>query len=272
MGRVRCEPGWRLDWRSGPPLPDCDLWLVWSGKGEMRLRDRVVPLRPGVCFWVRPAGRYQATQDLHDRLGVTFIHFDVLDARGRPLRKESELPDEVYDLPDLAYADAVSRRVVELMSAGRGAKRKAAEDGFRTATSLLTGLLMDMDRYADEAQAGDLRPTQRHHHKVVMQIASRITESPAEVVPVAQLAAHAGYSPDHFARVFASVLGRGPQQFIVQARIDRARQLLAESGLSVGQISDALGYESLFFFCRQFKQKTGLTPSQYRRSRSRDAS
>jgi AraC-like DNA-binding protein len=52
--------------------------------------------------------------------------------------------------------------------------------------------------------------------------------------------------------------------FIVEARLNRARQLLLESTLSVSQIADELGYEDVFFFSRQFKERTGRTPTEYR--------
>ncbi len=98
-----------------------------------------------------------------------------------------------------------------------------------------------------------------------MQIASRIRESPSDVPPITDLARQVGYSADHFSRVFRQVLGQSPQAYIVEQRVGRARQLLTESSLTVTQIADALGYESVYFFSRQFKAKSGISPSQYRR-------
>ena len=47
--------------------------------------------------------------------------------------------------------------------------------------------------------------------------------------------------------------------------MERARLLLAESSLSVGMIAEALGFRDVFFFSRQFRQRTGLTPTAYRK-------
>ena len=82
-GRVRCEPGWRLraDWVE--KLTDFDFWFVWAGRGVIRLVDQTVELMPGVGIWARPGRFYEAEQDASDRLGVSFIHFELLDRRGR---------------------------------------------------------------------------------------------------------------------------------------------------------------------------------------------
>lgn len=65
-------------------------------------------------------------------------------------------------------------------------------------------------------------------------------------------------------RVFKQVTGSLPRDFIIQVRIDRAKQLLRESSLSIGEIADALGYPDVFFFSRQFKNRSGLSPTHFR--------
>ena len=256
-GRVRCEPGWRLDRRWSEGLADLDLWYVWAGRGTMVMRHgRQVALRRGVCMWMRPGGLYLAEQDPSQRLGVAYVHFDILDAHGVPIRDDARLPAEVHEVEDVVYADHLLRHMGEMVH-WQEADRRAAEH-------LLTGFAMQLasgSRGGGGAGAG----AAMHHRRLVLDAAARIRESPSEAPDVATLASEAGYSSDHFARVFRSVMGQSPQEFIVQARVDRARQLLSESGLTVSQIADVLGYRDVYFFSRQFKQRTGRSPSAYRR-------
>lgn len=260
-GRVRCEVGWRLAPVWSQRLADMDLWFVWAGRGTMRLRGGTcVDLRPGVAMWMRPGGLYIGDQDPADRLGVTFIHFELIDQRTG--QRPRPLPREVHEVVDVPYVDAVMRRVVDLL---QGDSRENGGAGHEAARTLLRGLLMDFD--ADVARPTRAEPTgtAAHHRELVMRIAGGIRESPSDVPPVAELARQAGYSPDHFTRVFQQVLNQSPQAYIVQQRVSRAQQLLLESSLTVTQIADVLGYESVYFFSRQFKEKTGLSPSAYRR-------
>jgi len=252
-----------LDRRWSQVLGDLDLWLVWAGRGAMPLAEgQRVELRPGVVLWMRPNRLYLAEQDVSNRLGVTFIHFDLVDDRTG--KRPVDLPGELHELVDVPYGDAVARRVVELLRAAGGQTEGAA--AHEAARTLLRGLLMDLDGGAGRRDAAEAAGTAGHHRALVMQVAARIQESPGEAVSVADLARAVGYSPDHFTRIFRQVLGQSPQAYIVQERIHRARQLLTESSLTVTQIAAALGYESVYFFSRQFKQKTGVSPSQYRQS------
>ena len=254
--RVRCEPGWRLDRGWSERLSDFDLWCVWAGQGRMRLRDRSVALRPGVCILARPGGLYLASQDPRQQLGVSAIHFDLIHRRTGRRVPDDVLPGEVHELIDAGYVDAVTRRIVEL-ARGAGPRRSAVE-------ALLRGFLTDLQTRSDHGVGATMTATERHYHEVVAGIASRITISPHDVPPVEQLAGEAGYSVDHFTRIFRKVTGRSPQTFIVDSRIDRARQLLRESSMTVSQIADVLGYRDVFFFSRQFKQKVGRPPSAFR--------
>jgi transcriptional regulator GlxA family with amidase domain len=78
------------------------------------------------------------------------------------------------------------------------------------------------------------------------------------------------WSPAHFSRVFKIVAQQSPRDFLLQLRLARARHFLTETSLGVGEIADRLDYADVFFFSRQFKEKTGLSPLHYRRSIARE--
>ncbi len=97
-----------------------------------------------------------------------------------------------------------------------------------------------MELVREHAAAGaETAGLDRHHRDLILRIAARIRESPAHAPSVEELARTAGYSPSHFSRVFLKVTGVRPQDYIINARIERARQLLAESDLTIGMVADA---------------------------------
>lgn len=81
-----------------------------------------------------------------------------------------------------------------------------------------------------------------------------------------QLAAEACLSKYHFLRLFRTAYGVSPYQYIQQLRIEKARELLADSVMSVTDLSGLLGFENSQSFSRLFFQKTGFYPTQYRQS------
>ncbi|MEO6876685.1 MAG: AraC family transcriptional regulator [Opitutaceae bacterium] len=256
VGRVRCEPGWHLgpEWVRG--LRDYDLWFVWAGRGQMRLGKTELPLAPGTCVWMRPGHRYEAEQDPAERLGVNFIHFTLhTPARHLPLSAFTP-PFETLRTRQLELVDGLMQRIIQLSDDRAGAAVGA---------QLMGGLLMELAREQAAAPGPDAPGIDQHHRDVILRATAQIRESPGRVPPIAALARRVGYSVDHFSRVFLRVAGLRPQDYIIRAKIERARQLLSESDLTIGMIAEALGFRDIFFFSRQFRQRTGQTPTEFRR-------
>lgn len=91
-----------------------------------------------------------------------------------------------------------------------------------------------------------------------------ILSKPEDAYPLEQMAAQAGLTTAHFCRVFKRATGASPHQFILRAKIDRAKRMLEQSELSVGLIAEHLGFSSQGHFTKAFGQHVGATPSQYR--------
>jgi AraC-like DNA-binding protein len=83
------------------------------------------------------------------------------------------------------------------------------------------------------------------------------------------LAAELGVSYSWFRRSFQTQTGFTPQRFRWLQRLDRACQLLTDSGQSVGGIARELGFSSQAYFARMFRKETGLSPSVWRASQLR---
>jgi transcriptional regulator GlxA family with amidase domain len=83
---------------------------------------------------------------------------------------------------------------------------------------------------------------------------------------VRDLAAHAGVSERTFARRFRAETGVPPLQWLLRARIDRARELLETGNLSVDQVAARTGTGTAANLRLHFRRLVGTTPTSYRRS------
>ena len=77
------------------------------------------------------------------------------------------------------------------------------------------------------------------------------------------LARQAGFSEVYFRRLFANAYGMPPRQYLLNLRLKKAMQLLADSPLSVTAISELCGFSSLYHFSRCFTERTGMRPTEY---------
>jgi AraC family transcriptional regulator len=83
-------------------------------------------------------------------------------------------------------------------------------------------------------------------------------------VSLAALAGQAGLSTFHLHRVFSAAAGETPKQFTLRLRLGRAAAMLLTSEDAVLDIALGCGFQSHEAFCRAFRKRFGMTPSDYR--------
>ena len=77
------------------------------------------------------------------------------------------------------------------------------------------------------------------------------------------LAKKCDLSEVHFRKLFTEHYKTTPKQYIIDIRIDKAKQLLTDGVLKINAISEKCGFANPYHFCRLFKEKTGITPTEY---------
>src|SRR3984893_9676314 len=83
-------------------------------------------------------------------------------------------------------------------------------------------------------------------------------------IDLEQAAAQAGISPFHFLRLFSSVLGVTPHQYLVRSRLRHAARLLADDCLSITDVAYDVGFGDLSNFVRTFHRAAGVSPRRFR--------
>ncbi|MBD0267458.1 MAG: helix-turn-helix transcriptional regulator [Cyanobacteria bacterium Co-bin8] len=81
---------------------------------------------------------------------------------------------------------------------------------------------------------------------------------------LSDLATLVGLSPFHFSHQFKQTMGVAPYQYVLQQRVERAKQLLKQTNHSIVEIALMCGFNSHSHLSKQFRQVTGTTPSAYR--------
>lgn len=72
-------------------------------------------------------------------------------------------------------------------------------------------------------------------------------------------------SPSYFTRAFKEETGMSPISYLLKVRIDRAKELLADTGLKISDIALSVGFSNQQRFNEMFKKYSKLTPLQYRK-------
>ena len=84
----------------------------------------------------------------------------------------------------------------------------------------------------------------------------------AENISLAEMAQEVGMSQHHFCRLFKQSTGIAPYQYVIQQRLERAKQLLLQNKLSIAEVAQEVGFSEQSQLSRHLKRATGLTPKQ----------
>ena len=138
-------------------------------------------------------------------------------------------------------------------------------------SGLRTGDMTELDRSQRiyRILCALLFPTQAgpdRKNDAIAQAVKYIGEHLFESLSVEKVADAVSLSPSHFSRLFRSTTGFSPHEYIMLHRIDEAKALLQSTSLSVKEIAFRVGYRSEVNFITAFTEKTGATPTQFRRN------
>ena len=234
--------------RSG--LDSYELRYTLEGTGELDYGGRHYALGSGDGFWIdcRQPHRYAT---VGDSWKCTVLHFG-----GRPVQAmfqvfggDGAVTFSADAFPSFeALQERLLRSVLDISASGQF-KTSCALD------NLLTELLDQKQRARVNAQ------TAEH----IQQIAAWMKAHCAERITGEALSRRFSISRAYLSTTFKAYTGLSPMDYLTQVRLNLAKSLLMNGGLSVDIVAQRSGYESASSFIRTFRQREGVTPLQYRK-------
>lgn len=100
--------------------------------------------------------------------------------------------------------------------------------------------------------------------RALFQVIEYIDHHLSQSIKLEDLSNHVGISKFHFSRLFKKSMGITPHQYVMQQRIERAKQLLLKADSSISDIALECGFNSHAHLSKYFRNYTGITPKAYR--------
>lgn len=121
-----------------------------------------------------------------------------------------------------------------------------------------------VDRVCERLVLETLLPKLETGDEVIQKIQSQLRQQLDREHDFDELAQRIGMSPSTFRRRWFQALKTTPGRYLLDLRIQKARRMLAETALDVGEIASRTGFEDRLYFSRRFKLETTLSPTEYR--------
>lgn len=109
----------------------------------------------------------------------------------------------------------------------------------------------------------------QHTRTPVQLMLDYIAQHETDSIRLEQLALVSGKSPSQAERLFRAATGTPPYRYVLNRKIELACQLLTETGMPIRDIASYLSFDDEFYFSGLFRQKKGLSPTQYRKNASK---
>jgi AraC-like DNA-binding protein len=229
-----------------------DLAYVRKGSFGYRAGSAAFELVAGSILVGRPGDEYVCTHD--HAVGDECLSFqlapelvETIGGRRERWRSGSVPPlSELMVLGELAEAAAGGRSDIGLDEAGM------------LFAARFVDVVSDRTPPATAASARDRRRA--------VDAALWIDERSADALDLEHIAAASGLSAFHFLRLFASVLGVTPHQYLVRSRLRRAARLLADDARPITDVAYDVGFGDLSNFVRTFRRAAGVSPRGFRKA------
>lgn len=272
-----CGDSHREAWAIGArKLLDYLLVYIAEGRGRFVVGGREYKAEEGDLFWI-PPDTVHIMEGYPPSMHCPYVHFDLI-YNPDLSHWDFTIPGGTVDLADLKplmhppvghkllssltglIRGHTNRRVGQLIrEVCAEAARAQPFSGVR-----MSGLMLEIVAEILRGKAG--LPSERMAHIPSLEAAAdSMVRRCQETFSMKAIAKVCELSPGHFRLLFHQHFGCSPRKYLQRARLRRARELMVSTALTVSEISDRVGFETIHSFSRAFRKEEGISPSEYRR-------
>lgn len=192
---------------------------------------------------------------------------------GSPERARLALSSILVNLRTEAMVPLVERyRLIALFGA---ACRELAKRGLLDGAAALDLMELEELRMAADGPSLELAAEARfsllagrigrgpHRSSLVSRAIAYVQEQYGKQMSLETAAHELGISPNRLSRLFSEETGKGFSDYLIEYRIEKAKEMLVQPGASIKHVSISCGYPDPNYFSRLFKKVTGLTPTVF---------
>ncbi len=238
-------------------LADDEMWVI---VGVKKLIEK-----SGLPFYVvgeanNGVTTLEAVQEKKPDVLITDIRMPGLDGLGLMEKLNQTVPDTKVVLIS-GYAEfEYARRAIEMNAFGYLLKPIQQEK--------LNELLERLDvlfkkERGEEIEEEELPPA---NPTVIQRVIKEIQEHYTENISLSELAEKYGFSTGYVSALIKEELGLSFSEYLTCKRMQKAKDLLADTDLSIDAVAEQAGYHDYFYFTKVFKKMEGISPSKYRKN------
>lgn len=246
--------GYYFDVQKGRVLDEYQLLYNAEGEGTFESDHcRRTRIKPGDIFLLFPGEWHTYRPDLHTGWKSYWIGF-----RGENIDRRVEQGFLSPDKP--IYHVGYNNLIISLYDEAY----TTAQDEAAYAQQTLAGIVNHLIGVMYSLERNIVLGKNREHVDMISRVRMRIRESLETDISIQQIAQEMGMSYSNLRKLFKLHTGFAPATYQQSLRLQRAKELLTTTDLSIKEIAYRLNFESPDYFSAKFKSQTGMIPSEFR--------
>lgn len=245
--------GYHFDWETGRTLDEYQLNYITEGYGTLETSEGSFQIQPGTMMIIIPGVKHRYRPDPSTGWIENYIGF-----KGKMSNHFLEQTLKDFSNPVIWYGGQVEildtyQKIFDLVKTQKPAYQQIASG----LIVKLLGFLISFEKRSklEGKQIEDLVTSSRTY----------LWENVDKEVDLHEFAKKHLVSYSYFRKTFKLYTGIAPHQYYLDLKIMRAKELINSTDKTVKEITYELGLDSIHYFSRLFKKKTGVSPSEFRR-------
>ncbi|MDR2094683.1 MAG: AraC family transcriptional regulator [Treponema sp.] len=237
---------------------DYQIQLVYSGEAEVHVNDKPYRMEKGVIMLIPKGSSHDFQVTAREGMKTVELKFVTSDPAMEALISQMNIL--MHD--DGTIFNIMSRIVLE------GQRQSLYYKEMSNALLMECILtIYRMIRHTSvsvfESSSPDQGETKSNHVDLLDRVDNYIGKNFYKKLSLSDIAAACGYNQDYIYRCIKKKTGFSVIRYINRKKFDRARELIMHTELSLSEIAWNLGFETLQYFSRFFKEYAGISPSEY---------
>lgn len=245
--------GYFFTWERGRVMDEYQINYITEGSGIIETRHGTFPIIPGTIIVIRPGEwhRYRPSKETgwkEHYVGFEGKYADHIFANG--------FFQDSKPVIHIGFQDQVLKSFYAIFDVVRDEKAGYQQVASGILIQLLGSIISCVKNKDFEG-----KDIERKIRKARLYFRDNLDKN----IDVEKLASELNIGYSYFRRMFKKFTGISPVQYHLMLRLQRAKDLLVSTDMSVKEIALGLGFQSIFYFTRIFKKKMGVPPTDLRK-------
>jgi AraC-like DNA-binding protein/quercetin dioxygenase-like cupin family protein len=245
--------------------PHYEIYYQLKGDRYYFIKDRTYYIQEGGLVWLN-------AQELHKAFQAETAEGEriLINLRKAFLANFPEQETSIFacfeDGPITLQLDSKQKKEIETLLEKLLEEKKRKKSNILYQQLLVAEFLILSRRYQKSAAKHDIPANVSVRHERIAKVAAYLGEHYKEKLTLEEVANKFYISPYHLSRTFKEGTGFTFIKYLSYIRVHHAKHLLERKEISVLNVAEAVGFDTLTHFERVFKEFTGTSPLKYRKS------